>query len=221
MQRRVERELADTDVVLFVINAVEGVGAGDRFIAGLLAVAAAPVVVAVNKVDRAPEASVVAALAAAGSLGIAEAIVPISARNGDGIEALIGEIAHLLPEGPMLFPAGSRSDQPLETELAELVREQVLRRTRQEVPHAVEVQVEELATREDGVLVVTAALLAETESQKRILVGRGGSMVKSVGTAARKEIERLTGEKVRLDLSVRVRRDWRGDARLLDSLGID
>lgn len=221
MQRRVERELAETDVALFVINAIEGVGAGDRFIAHLLGEAGVPVVIAVNKVDRAPDASVVAALGAAGALDIADAIVPVSARSGDGVPTLVEEIVSRLPESPMLFPADARSDQPINTELAELVREQVLRRTRQEVPHAVEVQVEEIESREDGVLVVSAIVLVEAESQKGILVGRAGSMIKAIGTAARREMESLTGEKIRLELSVRVRRDWRGDARVLDSLGID
>lgn len=221
MQGRVERELEGSDVALFVVNAVEGIGPGDRFIARLLGSGPAPVVVAVNKIDRASQASLVATLAAVGALEVADAIVPVSARTGDGIEALVGEVEARLPAGPMLFPESARSDLPFQVELAELVREQVLRRTRQEVPHAVEVRVEEVGRRDDGVLVVSAFVLVESESQKAIVVGRGGSMVKSVGVAARREIERLTGEKVRLDLSVRVKRDWRGDGRVLDSLGID
>ena len=221
MQRRVERELSETEAVLFVVNAIEGVGAGDRFIANLLKQSTAPVIAVVNKIDRARDPDVLAALAAVEALDVAKVIVPVSARKGDGVDTLVSEIIKLLPEGPMLFPADSRSDQPIQTELAELVREQVLRRTRQEVPHAVEVQVEEIETRADGLLMVSASVLVETESQKGIIVGKGGQMIKDVGVSARREIQKLTGERVHLDLTVRVKRDWRGDERLLDSLGID
>jgi len=221
MQRRVERELAETEAVLFLVNAIEGVGAGDRFIANLLKQSSAPVIAVVNKIDRSRDADVMTALAAVEALDVAKVIVPISARKGDGVDTLVAEITKLLPEGPMLFPADSRSDQPLQTELAELVREQVLRRTRQEVPHAVEVLVEEIQTRADGLLMVSASVLVETESQKGIIVGKGGQMIKDVGTSARREIQKLTGDRVHLDLTVRVKRDWRGDERLLDSLGID
>jgi GTP-binding protein Era len=130
-------------------------------------------------------------------------------------------LAGLLPEGPFYFPADQRSDQPLEVVLAELVREQALKRTREEVPHSIEVKVEELERREDGLTVVRAVLWAETESQKAILIGRAGRMVRDIGTGARKEIERELATRVHLDLTVRVRRGWRGDEGLLDRLGIE
>ena len=221
MQRRVERELGDTDVVLLVINGIEGVGAGDRFIASLLAKAKAPVIAAVNKVDKVSHSQMLEVLTATEALGVADSIVPISARKGSGIEQLLVELTAHLPEGPFLFPVDERSDQPLDVEFAELVREQILRRTREEVPHAVEVQVEEIQTRRDGLLTVRAVIFVEAESQKGIIVGRGGRMVKAVGTAARKEIQSLTGDRCHLELSVRVRKDWRGDERLLDRLGIN
>ncbi|MCX6393449.1 MAG: GTPase Era [Solirubrobacterales bacterium] len=221
MQRRVERELGDTDVVLLVINGIEGVGAGDRFIASLLAKAKAPVIAAVNKVDKVSHSQMLEVLTATEALGVADSIVPISARKGSGIEQLLIELTAHLPEGPFLFPIDERSDQPLDVEFAELVREQILRRTREEVPHAVEVQVEEIQTRRDGLLTVRAVIFVEAESQKGIIVGRGGRMVKAVGTAARKEIQSLTGNRCHLELSVRVRKDWRGDERLLDRLGIN
>ena len=221
MQRRVERELSETDVVLMVINGIEGVGPGDRFIAGLLSKSSAPIVAVVNKADKVSHTQMIEVLSATEELGVADAIVPISARKGSGLDPLVDEIVSRLPEGPYLFPADERSDQPLDVELAELVREQILRRTREEVPHAVEVQVEELVERPDGLLIVRAVVLVESESQKGIIVGRGGRMVKSVGVAARKEIQKLTGERCHLELSVRVRRDWRGDEGLLDRLGFD
>ena len=221
MQRRVQRELGETDVVLFVINGIEGVGPGDRFIASLLEKAKVPVIAAVNKSDKVSHAQMLEVLTATDALGVADAIVPISARKGSGLEPLIEELVKHLPEGPFMFPADERSDQPLNIELAELVREQILRRTREEVPHAVEVQVEELSQKADGLIICRAVVFVEAESQKGIIVGKGGRMIKAVGIAARKEIESLTGEKCHLELSVRVRRDWRGDEGLLDRLGFD
>jgi GTP-binding protein Era len=222
MQRRVEREIADSDAVLFVVNAEQGIGPGDRFIAKALlqANAETPVVCAVNKVDRLNNAEIAAVLAETAELEGVDEIFPVSARRGTGLDALIEKLVELMPEGPFLFPPEQRSDLPSEILLAELVREQVLRRTRDELPHAVEVQVDEVAHREDGVVEVRAQIWAEAESQKGILIGAGGRMVKDIGTAARKEIEREIGKQVHLDLSVRVRRAWRADDALLDRLGI-
>jgi len=221
MQRRVERELKETDAVLFVINGIEGVGPGDRFIASLLRGSKVPVIAVVNKADKVSKGQMVEVLSATDALGVADAIVPVSARRGSGIEPLIAELTSRLPEGPFYFSPEERSDQPLGIELAELVREQVLRRTHQEIPHSVEVKVEEVSRRKDGMLLVDATVFVESESQKGIIVGKAGRMIKSVGVAARKEIERLTGERCHLDLTVSVKRDWRGDERVLDSLGID
>jgi GTP-binding protein Era len=221
MQRRVESELAEADAALFVVNGDQGVGgAGDRFIAEALTEARVPVAIAVNKVDRLDHTRTVRALHAASELGLPEAeVFPISARTGHGVAPLLDFLAGLLPEGPFYFPPEDFSDQPEHVMLAELVREQVLIRTRQEVPHAVEVQVEEIEQHE-SVIAVRAIMWVETESQKGILIGAHGSMIKAIGTAARKELERELGEPVHLDLSVRVRRSWRADDALLDRLGI-
>jgi GTPase len=220
MQRRVETELSESDAALLVLNGEQGVGGpGDRFIAEALASASVPVVVAVNKADRMGRDATVAALQAAADLGLDAEVFPISARTGGGVAALVEELAGLLPEGPFYFPPEEISDQPERVMLAELVREQVLRRTRQEVPHAVEVQIDELEER-DGLIAVGALLWVETESQKGILIGARGSMIKAIGVAARKELERELATRVHLDLSVRVRRSWRGDDALLDRLGI-
>jgi GTP-binding protein Era len=221
MQRRVERELEDSDGALLVLNAEEGVGPGDKFIAGLLAGAGAPVVVALNKVDRLDRPRTVLALQAAADLDVGDDIFPVSARTGTGMGELVEHLAGLLPEGPFFFPPEERSDQPFEVLLAELIREQVLRRTFQEVPHAVEVVIEDVDTPRDDLHVVRALVWVEADSQKGILVGRGGRMIKSIGTAARRELERELGTRVHLDLSVRVRRSWRADESLLDRLGIE
>jgi GTP-binding protein Era len=223
MQRRVEREIADSDAVLLVVDSEQGIGPGDRFIdkALLGANSDTPVVCAVNKADRLNNAETAAVLAATAELASVDEIFPVSARRGTGLEALIAKLVELVPEGPFLFPPEQRSNLPSEVLLAELIREQVLRRTRDELPHAVEVQIDEVAYREDGVVEVHAHIWAETDSQKGILIGAGGRKIKEIGTAARAELERELGARVFLDLQVRVRKRWRKDEGLLDRLGIE
>jgi GTPase len=221
MQRRVERELGEADGCLMVVSAEQGIGPGDRFIAGLLRSASVAVTVVVNKVDRADRARIAATLAAAAELELADEIFPISARAGTGVPALVEHLVALLPPGPFYFSAAQHTDQSEAAVLAELVREQVLARTREEVPHAVEVEVGEIEQTRAGLVRIEAVVLSETESQKGILIGSGGRMIKSIGVAARRAIERELGMQVHLELSVRVRRHWRGDERLLDRLGIE
>ena len=221
MQRRVEHEFAEADAVLLVLNGEQGVGGpGDRFIAEALRGAKVPMVIAVNKIDRLDRTRTIAALQAASDLGLDAEVFPISAARGKGIGPLVEHLVELAPEGPFLFPLEEISDQPEHVRLAELVREQVLHRTRQEVPHAVEVHVDEIVERDD-LVEVHALLWVETESQKGILIGRHGAMIKAIGTAARRELEHAVGMRVHLDLSVRVRRSWRADDALLDRLGIN
>jgi GTP-binding protein Era len=220
MQHRVEAELSESDAALLVLNGEEGVGPGDRFIAGLLTRSPVPVVVAVNKLDRLDRARTLEVLTAAAELGVGDDVFPLSARTGSGVTALHEHLATLVPESPFFYPPEDPSDQPERVLLAELVREQVLRRTFQEVPHAVEVMVDDVE-RLDDLTRVRALVWVETESQKGILIGTGGRMVKQIGTAARRELERELGTRVHLDLSVRVRRGWRADERLLDRLGIE
>ncbi len=222
MQSRVEHELEDADGCLFVVNAEEEIGPGDRFIARLLGAAPVPVVVAVNKVDRADRARTAAALQAVGELGVGDEVFPVSARTGSGVAPLTDHLVSLLPEGPFYFERQQHSDQREEVRLAELVREQVLRRTREEVPHAVEVQIDSIASEQrEDLIRIEATLLTETESQKGILIGAQGRMVRSIGTAARRAIEQELDAHVHLELRVRVRRHWRTDEHMLDRLGID
>jgi GTP-binding protein Era len=221
MQRRVESVLADSDAVLFVLNGEQRIGPGDRFIAAAIAKVGVPAVTALNKVDRLNRPRTVTGLDAAAGLGVDGEVFPISARSGAGVEPLVEHLVALLPEGPFMYPPDEASDQPEQLRIAELVREQVLLRAREELPHAVEVELDEMEEREDGLLVVRARLWAETDSQKGILIGAGGRMVKAIGTGARKEIERLLGRRVHLDLHVRVRKGWRRDEALLDRLGIE
>jgi GTP-binding protein Era len=221
MQQRVEHELADADGCVLVVNAQQGIGPGDRFIAGLLRGASVPVTIVVNKVDRAEQARLAATLHDAEALDVATEIFPVSARTGAGVPSLVDHLVGQLPEGPLYFAETQRSDQSPSVILAELVREQVLARTREEVPHAVEVEVEEITHPRPDLVRIQAVLLAETESQKGILIGAGGRMIKSIGVAARRAIERELGTRVHLELAVRVRRHWRADERVLDRLGIE
>ncbi len=223
MQHRVERELADSDVALLVVNGEEGVGPGDRFIARTLLAAGPriPIVCAVNKADRLGPNELVPALSDAAELEGVDEVFPISAKSGEGLPPLLGRLGELVPDGPYMYPPEDSSDQSSELLLAELIREQVLNRTRQEIPHSVEVSVKEVVPREDGLVTVRAEIWAETESQKRILIGKGGAKISEIGIGARRSLEGELEAKVHLDLNVRVRRHWRRDEDLLDRLGIE
>jgi GTPase len=221
MQQRMRRELEDSDVALFVLNGQQEIGPGDRFIARAVKQVALPTVTVLNKVDKLKRAQAAEALTAAAELDLPGELFPISARTGEGVGDLVEHLAALLPEGPFLYPPEERSDLSETVRLAELIREQVLLRTREELPHAAEVEIGEMEERGDGLLVITARVWAETESQKAILIGAQGRMVRAIGTAARREVEATLGRRVHLDLSVRVRKGWRRDEGLLDRLGID
>ena len=223
MQKRVERELADSDLALLMVNGEEGIGPGDRFIAKALLGGGQklPTICVVNKIDRIGPNELVPVLAEAAELDGVDEVFPISARNGEGLEALVQRLEELVPEGPYLYPPEDHSDQSSELLLAELIREQVLNRTREEIPHSVEVAVKEVSTRDDGLVTVAAEIWAETESQKGILIGKGGVKVQEIGTAARRSLESELGTKVHLDLQIKVRDRWRRDEDLLDRLGIE
>jgi GTP-binding protein Era len=215
MQRTVDESFEDVDGVLFVLAADESIAGGDRFIASRVYGSGVPVVVALNKVDRVPEERVVGQIAAAAELGDFHELHPVSARTGRGVAALRETVAGLLPEGPAYFPEGAVTDLPLEARIAELVREQALALTREELPHAITAEVDEI---DEGR--VRVLLYVETGSQKGILVGKGGSMIREIGSRARPEIEFLLGRKVFLELVVKVRPRWRRDETLLERLGI-
>jgi len=215
MQRTVDASFEDVDAVLLVLSARERIGAGDRFVARRVFELGVPVVIALNKVDRLKGAHIATQMEAASRLGDFHALHPVSARTGDGVDALRDELVALLPEGPFYFSEEQRTDLPVEVQVAELIREQALRLTRDELPHAITVEVQELGER-----VIEADVLVETESQKQIIVGRGGSMVREIGRRARPEIETLLGHPVYLELRVKVKPRWRRDEALLERLGL-
>jgi GTPase len=222
MQRSVDETLADADAVVLMLNGPEGVGRGDRHIAArALRAGAAPCLIAINKVDRMRPAAIAETIVSADALGEPYAIHPISALTGDGVEALLADLVNLLPEGPAYFPPGVTSDQTAELRIGEAIREAALEATRDEVPHAIGVLIEEVTpASKRHPTVVRAVLVCETESQKGILVGRGGSMVKRIGSDARPLIETITGGATYVELTVKVRPRWRRDDSALDRMGI-
>jgi GTPase len=215
MQRTVDSSFEDVDAVLFVLDARDRIGAGDRFIAQRVFSLEVPVVIALNKVDRLKGGHIATQMNTASRLGDFHALHPVSAKTGDGVDELRAELVELLPEGPQYFPAEQRTDLSVEEQIAELVREKAIQLTREELPHAITAEVEEL-----GEKVVRVAIYVETESQKQILVGKGGSMVREIGTRARPEVEALLRHPVFLELHVKVRPKWRRDERMLERLGI-
>ena len=215
MQRTVDGAFEDVEAVLFVLSARERIGAGDRFIGQRVFPLGVPVVIALNKVDRLKPAHIATQMQAAANLGDFHAVHPVSAKTGEGIDALREELVALLPEGPLLYPRDQATDLSLEARVAELIREKALALTRDEVPHAITVDVEEL-----GEKVVRARVYVETESQKQIVVGKGARVIREIGMRARPEIELALGHPVFLELQVRVRPRWRRDEAMLERLGI-
>jgi GTP-binding protein Era len=215
MQRTVDQAFEDVEGVLFVLSARERIGAGDRFIAERVFSLGVPVVIGLNKVDRLKPGHIASQIETAARLGDFRALHPVSAKTGDGVAALREELVELMPEGPTYFPPEQRTDLSVEVQIAELIREKALARTREEVPHAITVETEEIEDK-----VVRANVLVETESQKQIVVGKGGAVIREIGMRARPEIELLLGGRIFLELHVKVRPRWRRDEALLERLGI-
>ena len=215
MQETVDSSFDDVDAVLLVLSARERIGAGDRFVARRVFALGVPVVIALNKIDRLKHGHVASQMKAAATLGDFHALHPVSAKVRDGIDELRDDLVLLLPEGPALFPHDQQTDLSLVERVAEVIREKALHLTRDEVPHALTVEVEELDERR-----VRAFVLVETESQKGILVGKRGATIREIGTRARPEVEALLGQPVFLELVVKVRPKWRRDRKTLERLGL-
>lgn len=215
MQHTVDSSFEDVDLVLFVLSARDRIGAGDRFVARRVFALGIPVIIALNKIDRLTHGHVASQMKVAATLGDFHALHPVSAVTKDGVGALRDDLVHLLKEGHQYFPADQSTDMTLENRVAEVIREKALHLTRDEVPHAITVIVEEIGER-----AVQAFLLVETESQKGILVGKKGAMVREIGSRARPEVERLVGHPVFLELIVRVRSKWRRDPKMIERLGL-
>jgi GTP-binding protein Era len=220
LNRSVRETLGEVDAIIFMLDATQNIGKGDLFIAGELAGLETPVVAALNKIDRLDADQVEAQTAVVGNLGEYRDIIPLSAKTGENVHALIERVVELLPEGPMYYPPGVLTDQPTSFIVAELIREKALQLTREEVPHSVAVVVEDMEKREDGELVdIDAAIYVERDSQKGIIIGKGGRMLKEIGTRARQEIEPLLGERVYLRLQVKVEKDWSKRPEMIRRMG--
>ncbi|HZG34793.1 MAG TPA: GTPase Era [Gaiellaceae bacterium] len=215
MQRTVDTSFEDIDVVLFVLSARDRVGGGDRFIARRVYGLGKPVIVAVNKVDNLKPSHIVTAMKAGAALGDFHALHPVSAKTKDGLDELRADLVQLLPEGQPHFSREAVTDQRDEERITELIREKALQLTRDEVPHSISVELDELEGK-----VLRAFVLVETESQKQILVGKRGAMIREIGIRARPEIEALLGRRVFLELVVKVRPRWRRDDATLERLGL-
>jgi GTPase len=212
--------LSSVDVALWLVDATEGYGPGDRYVRDVIKKSHKPVLLGINKIDALPKPKILPVIEQYRTLLDFVEVVPLSAKTGENVELLAELLLARLPEGPMLYPEEFVSDRPERFFVAEMVREQLVRQTREELPYATAVVIE--SYREEEKLVrIEAAILVERESQKGIVIGKGGSMLKAVGSAARREIEAFLGGKVFLGLHVKVREEWREDARLLDEVGLD
>lgn len=220
LNRMVRETFSEVDVIVFILDGTQTIGRGDIFIAGELEGLETPVIAVLNKIDRLSADQTEAQLTVARNLGKFEDVIPLSARTGENVHALIERIVELLPEGPKYYPEDVITDQPVSFIVAEIIREKVLLLTREEVPHSVAVVVEEMEKRQDKDLVdIDAVIYVERDSQKGIIIGKGGRMLKDIGTRARQEIEPLLGEKVYLHLQVRVEKDWAKRPELVKRLG--
>lgn len=220
LNRMVRETFSEVDVIVFILDGTQTIGRGDIFIAGELEGLDTPVIAVLNKIDRLSADQTEAQLTVARNLGKFEDVIPLSARTGENVHALIERIVELLPEGPKYYPEDVITDQPVSFIVAEIIREKVLLLTREEVPHSVAVVVEEMEKRQDKDLVdIDAVIYVERDSQKGIIIGKGGRMLKDIGTRARQEIEPLLGEKVYLHLQVRVEKDWAKRPELVKRLG--
>ena len=210
---------SDVDVALLVLDGKAGIGRGDSRVVDDLTPYAVPIVCAVNKIDVLRPDRIAASLAAASGLGDFDEYVPVSARTGSGVDLLRELVVERMKEGPMYYPPGTKTDQPPSAFVAELVREKLLGRMREELPHSVAVVTEDYEEREDGLLEIRATVFVERESQKGIVIGKGGENLKVAGTEAREEIEVLFGRKVFLELRVKVLKDWQRREQALERLG--
>jgi GTP-binding protein Era len=221
MVKQAETTLKEVDVILFVVDATEAMGAGEKYILERLAAVKTPVILAVNKIDLVQKEKLLPIIDNYRAHYQFAAIVPISAMRKDNLDALVQEIKSRLSPGPQYYPDDMVTDQPERLIIAELVREKVLTLTREEIPHAIAVDIEEIVQRSNEDVYIRAVIYVERESQKGIVIGAGGVLLKEIGRLARTDIENLLGSKVFLDLWVKVKKDWRNRDGILRSFGYE
>lgn len=220
MLKAAEGTLKEVDAIFFVVDATEKFGGGEKYILERLESVTAPVILVINKVDLIEREKVLPIIASYVDKRNFAATVPISAVDGTNVDTLIDEAKKFLPEGPKYYPADMVTDQPERLIIAELIREKILNVTEDEVPHSIAVDIEEITQRKKDMTYIRAVIYVERDSQKGILIGKGGELLKGVGKSARPEIEMLLGTKVFLDLWVKVKRGWRNSNGAIQSFGL-
>ncbi|SEB41159.1 GTPase Era [Paenibacillus sp. GP183] len=219
MMKVAQGTLGEVDAILFLIDVAEGIGGGDRFIIEQLKNVKTPVILVLNKIDQVhPEALLPIIVKYKDLYDFAE-IVPISALSGNNVTTLLDQIIRYLPEGPQYYPADQVTDHPEQFVCAELIREKILHLTREEIPHSIAVQIEDMKVQENGLVRISAVIFVERDSQKGIIIGKQGALLKEIGQKARHDIEALLGSKTFLELWVKVKKDWRNQERVLKELG--
>jgi GTP-binding protein Era len=219
MMKTAQGTLNEVDAVLFLIDVAEGLGGGDRFIIEQLGRVKTPVFLVMNKIDQVQPEALLPIIAQYKDLYPFAEIVPISARDGNNVNTLLEQIVKYLPEGPQYYPADQVTDHPEQFVCAELIREKILQMTREEIPHSIAVSIEQMKVESSGLVNIGAVIYVERDSQKGIVIGKSGAMLKEVGKRARHDIEALLGSKVFLELWVKVKKDWRNQDRVLKDLG--
>jgi GTPase len=219
MMQVAESTLNEVEAILFLVDVSEGIGGGDRFIIERLKAVKTPVILVLNKIDTVQPEELLPIIVQYKDLDNFAEIVPISARNGNNVNTLLEQAIKYLDEGPMYYPADQVTDHPEQFVCAELIREKILHLTREEIPHSIAVQIEDMKVEENGVVHISAVIFVERDSQKGIIIGKSGALLKEIGKRARQDIVTLLGSKVFLELWVKVKKDWRNQERVLKDLG--
>ncbi|WP_127582662.1 GTPase Era [Paenibacillus koleovorans] len=219
MMKVAESTFHEVDVILFVIDVVEGLGGGDRFILEQLKDVKTPVILVMNKIDQVQPEALLPIIATYKDLYAFAEIIPVSAMSGNNVNTLLQQLGRYLPEGPHYYPGDQVTDYPEQFICAELIREKILHQTREEIPHSIAVAIEDMKVQENGLVDISAVIYVERDSQKGIIIGKQGALLKEIGRQARKDIEALLGSKIFLQLWVKVKKDWRNQEHVLKDLG--
>lgn len=219
MMKVAESTFHEVDTILFVVDVAEGLGGGDRFIIGQLEDVKTPVFLVLNKIDQVHPEKLLPIIQSYKDLYPFAEIIPVSALSGNNVTTLLEQIGRYLPEGPQYYPGDQVTDYPEQFICAELIREKILHHTREEIPHSIAVQIESMKVQDNGLVDISAVIYVERDSQKGIIIGKQGALLKEIGKQARKDIEALLGSKIFLQLWVKVKKDWRNQDHVLKDLG--
>lgn len=219
MMKVAESTFREVDAILFLVDVVDGIGGGDRYIMDQLHDVKTPVILVLNKIDQVHPETLLPVIEKYSKLYDFAEIIPISARNGNNVTTLLEQTMKYLSEGPQYYPADQITDHPEQFVCAELIREKILHLTREEIPHSIAVAIEDMKVEPNGIVHISAIIFVERDSQKGIIIGKKGDLLKEIGKRARHDIESLLGSKIFLELWVKVQKDWRNHERVLRELG--